>query len=182
MDQWDEKHRLSLLCSLWLLAYAKVRSGEDSYLRTESPVNFLFWFLGLHSALLRLLATNYPHLCIVDDWICEEEITGTDALLRRMLLTSNAKTHSPKQLQEGTVAAPSPSHYCCTEGLGWLESCIVSRCLVVLLTISLLCWKFSWHVSSIFVYCVISLKRFRKFPNWLEINTVEQGSVLDING
>ncbi|KAG8451677.1 hypothetical protein GDO86_003751 [Hymenochirus boettgeri] len=55
---------------------------------------------GLHSALLRLLATNYPHLCIVDDWICEEEITGTDALLRRMLLTSSAKTHSPKQLQE----------------------------------------------------------------------------------
>ncbi|KAK7829920.1 hypothetical protein U0070_003375 [Myodes glareolus] len=58
---------------------------------------------GLHSALLRLLATNYPHLCIVDDWICEEEITGTDALLRRMLLTSNAKSHSPKQLQEGAV-------------------------------------------------------------------------------
>ncbi|XP_063311286.1 integrator complex subunit 2 isoform X1 [Pelobates fuscus] len=55
---------------------------------------------GLHSALLRLLATNYPHLCIVDDWICEEEITGTDALLRRMLLTSSAKSHSPKQLQE----------------------------------------------------------------------------------
>lgn len=61
-------------------------------------------FQGLHSALLRLLATNYPHLCIVDDWICEEEITGTDALLRRMLLTNNAKNHSPKQLQEGTVS------------------------------------------------------------------------------
>ncbi|XP_061461126.1 integrator complex subunit 2 isoform X2 [Rhineura floridana] len=55
---------------------------------------------GLHSALLRLLATNYPHLCIVDDWICEEHITGTDALLRRMLLTNAAKKHSPKQLQE----------------------------------------------------------------------------------
>ncbi|XP_053310562.1 integrator complex subunit 2 isoform X1 [Spea bombifrons] len=55
---------------------------------------------GLHSSLLRLLATNYPHLCIVDDWICEEEITGTDALLRRMLLTSSAKNHSPNQLQE----------------------------------------------------------------------------------
>nr|XP_003227322.3 PREDICTED: integrator complex subunit 2 [Anolis carolinensis] len=55
---------------------------------------------GLHSALLRLLATNYPHLCIVDDWICEEHITGTDALLRRMLLTHAAKKHSPKQLQE----------------------------------------------------------------------------------
>ncbi|XP_033618818.1 integrator complex subunit 2 isoform X2 [Fukomys damarensis] len=62
--------------------------------------------LGLHSALLRLLATNYPHLCIVDDWICEEEITGTDALLRRMLLTNNAKIHSPKQLQEAFSAVP----------------------------------------------------------------------------
>lgn len=61
---------------------------------------------GLHSALLRLLATNYPHLCIVDDWICEEEITGTDALLRRMLLTNNAKNHSPKQLQEAFSAVP----------------------------------------------------------------------------
>ncbi|XP_041052827.1 integrator complex subunit 2 isoform X3 [Carcharodon carcharias] len=55
---------------------------------------------GLHSALLRLLATNYPHLCMVDDWMCEEEVTGTDALLARMLLTSRAKHHSPKKLQE----------------------------------------------------------------------------------
>nr|XP_033778684.1 integrator complex subunit 2 isoform X2 [Geotrypetes seraphini]XP_033778686.1 integrator complex subunit 2 isoform X2 [Geotrypetes seraphini]XP_033778687.1 integrator complex subunit 2 isoform X2 [Geotrypetes seraphini] len=61
---------------------------------------------GLHSALLRLLATNYPHLCIVEDWICEEEITGTDALLRRMLLTSSAKNHSPKQLQEAFSMLP----------------------------------------------------------------------------
>ncbi|XP_069471190.1 integrator complex subunit 2 isoform X1 [Ambystoma mexicanum] len=55
---------------------------------------------GLHSALLRLLATNYPHLCIVEDWVCEEEITGTDTLLQRMLLTNRAKNHSPKQLQD----------------------------------------------------------------------------------
>ncbi|XP_039205926.1 integrator complex subunit 2 [Crotalus tigris] len=55
---------------------------------------------GLHSALLRLLATNYPHLCIVDDWICEEHITGTDVLLRKMLLTNAAKRHSPQQLQK----------------------------------------------------------------------------------
>lgn len=61
---------------------------------------------GLHSALLRLLATNYPHLCIVDDWICEEQITGTDALLRRMLLTNMAKNHSPKQLQEAFSLLP----------------------------------------------------------------------------
>lgn len=42
----------------------------------------------------------------MDDWICEEEITGTDALLRRMLLTNNAKNHSPKQLQEAFSAVP----------------------------------------------------------------------------
>lgn len=65
-------------------------------------------FGGLHSALLRLLATNYPHLCIVDDWICEEHITGTDALLRRMLLTNTAKNHSPKQLQEGMAPHTGP--------------------------------------------------------------------------
>ncbi|XP_078235418.1 integrator complex subunit 2 [Pogona vitticeps] len=62
---------------------------------------------GLHSALLRLLATNYPHLCIVDDWICEEHITGTDTLLRRMLLTNAAKKYSPKQLQEAFSALQS---------------------------------------------------------------------------
>lgn len=60
---------------------------------------------GLHSALLRLLATNFPHLCMVDDWMCEEEVTGTDALLSRMLLTSRAKRHSPRKLQEAFQVA-----------------------------------------------------------------------------
>uniref|UniRef100_A0A669CRK8 Integrator complex subunit 2 n=1 Tax=Oreochromis niloticus TaxID=8128 RepID=A0A669CRK8_ORENI len=41
---------------------------------------------GLHSALLRLLATNYPHLCLVEDWVCAEEVTGTLPLLRKMML------------------------------------------------------------------------------------------------
>ncbi|MBN3272797.1 INT2 protein, partial [Polyodon spathula] len=62
---------------------------------------------GLHSALLRLLATNYPHLCMVEDWICEEEITGTVSLLRRMLLTGTAKKYSQKQLQEAFQMVPS---------------------------------------------------------------------------
>uniref|UniRef100_A0A8C7U0E1 Integrator complex subunit 2 n=1 Tax=Oncorhynchus mykiss TaxID=8022 RepID=A0A8C7U0E1_ONCMY len=53
---------------------------------------------GLHSALLRLLATNYPHLCMVEDWVCEEEVTGTLPLLRRMLLTSNTSFSSPPSL------------------------------------------------------------------------------------
>ncbi|XP_072099646.1 integrator complex subunit 2 isoform X1 [Mobula birostris] len=60
---------------------------------------------GLHSALLRLLATNFPHLCMVDDWMCEEEVTGTEVLLSRMLLTSRAKRHSPKKLQEAFQVA-----------------------------------------------------------------------------
>ena len=101
---------------------------------TKSPVNLLFIFVlffvlkGLHSALLRLLATNYPHLCIVDDWICEEEITGTDALLRRMLLTSNTKNHSPKQLQEGAVTAHFTSDYYCKEVLcSWNFLCSVNQ-------------------------------------------------------
>ncbi|KAL4608764.1 integrator complex subunit 2 [Arapaima gigas] len=62
---------------------------------------------GLHSALLRLLATNYPHLCMVEDWICEEEITGTLPLLCRMLLTSSTKKYSQKQLQEAFRMLPS---------------------------------------------------------------------------
>lgn len=55
---------------------------------------------GLHSALLRLLATNYPHLCMVEDWICEEEVTGTLPLLRKMLLTEPACKYSKVQLHK----------------------------------------------------------------------------------
>lgn len=85
----------------------------------------LFALGGLHSALLRLLATNYPHLCIVDDWICEEHITGTDALLRRMLLTDAAKKHSPKQLQDGRVVSPMEvafEHFTAVLKGDWIKS------------------------------------------------------------
>lgn len=64
-------------------------------------IAFLRTFAGLHSALLRLLATNYPHLCLVEDWVCEEEITGTLPLLRRMMLPSNTCRYSQSQLHEG---------------------------------------------------------------------------------
>ncbi|KAM9320981.1 integrator complex subunit 2 [Gastrophryne carolinensis] len=91
-----------------LAAMQKKPKSYSSSLMDQIPIKYLIRQAqglqqelgGLHSALLRLLATNYPHLCIVDDWICEEEITGTDSLLRRMLLTNTAKSHSPKQLQE----------------------------------------------------------------------------------
>uniref|UniRef100_H0VJP9 Integrator complex subunit 2 n=2 Tax=Cavia porcellus TaxID=10141 RepID=H0VJP9_CAVPO len=97
-----------------LAAMQRKPKSYSSSLMDQIPIKFLIRQAqglqqelgGLHSALLRLLATNYPHLCIVDDWICEEEITGTDALLRRMLLTNNAKIHSPKQLQEAFSAVP----------------------------------------------------------------------------
>uniref|UniRef100_A0A673ZNV5 Integrator complex subunit 2 n=1 Tax=Salmo trutta TaxID=8032 RepID=A0A673ZNV5_SALTR len=62
---------------------------------------------GLHSALLRLLATNYPHLCMVEDWVCEEEVTGTLPLLRRMLLTSNTCRYSQTQLHDAFQKVPS---------------------------------------------------------------------------
>ncbi|EPY74400.1 hypothetical protein CB1_002058001 [Camelus ferus] len=96
-----------------LAAMQRKPKSYSSSLMDQIPIKFLIRQAqglqqelgGLHSALLRLLATNYPHLCIVDDWICEEEITGTDTLLRRMLLTNNAKNHSPKQLQEGIDSA-----------------------------------------------------------------------------
>lgn len=120
----NQRHRITtqLLLLYYLLSYeeallansktlAAMQKKPKSYsssLMDQIPIKYLIRQAqglqqelgGLHSALLRLLATNYPHLCIVDDWICEEEITGTDALLRRMLLTNSAKSHSPKQLQE----------------------------------------------------------------------------------
>ncbi|XP_078535944.1 integrator complex subunit 2 isoform X1 [Lissotriton helveticus] len=91
-----------------LAAMQKKPKTYSSALMDQIPIKYLIRQAqglqqelgGLHSALLRLLATNYPHLCIVEDWVCEEEITGTDTLLRRMLLTNSAKNHSPKQLQD----------------------------------------------------------------------------------
>ncbi|XP_030217824.1 integrator complex subunit 2 [Gadus morhua] len=62
---------------------------------------------GLHSALLRLLATNYPHLCLVEDWVCEEEVTGTLPLLRRLMLTSNTCRYTPGQLHDAFQMLPS---------------------------------------------------------------------------
>ncbi|XP_068600620.1 integrator complex subunit 2 [Brachionichthys hirsutus] len=64
---------------------------------------------GLHSALLRLLATNYPHLCLVEDWVCEEEVTGTLPLLRKMLLPSNTCRYSRGQLHHAFQKLPSSS-------------------------------------------------------------------------
>uniref|UniRef100_A0A3B3DRP1 Integrator complex subunit 2 n=1 Tax=Oryzias melastigma TaxID=30732 RepID=A0A3B3DRP1_ORYME len=64
---------------------------------------------GLHSALLRLLATNYPHLCLVEDWVCEEEVTGTLPLLRRMMLPSNTCRCSQSQLHQAFQKLPSSS-------------------------------------------------------------------------
>ncbi|KAJ3589301.1 hypothetical protein NHX12_010146 [Muraenolepis orangiensis] len=64
---------------------------------------------GLHSALLRLLATNYPHLCLVEDWVCEEEVTGTLPLLRRMMLTSNTCRYTHSQLHHAFQKLPSSS-------------------------------------------------------------------------
>ncbi|KAM9348084.1 integrator complex subunit 2 [Symphorus nematophorus] len=64
---------------------------------------------GLHSALLRLLATNYPHLCLVEDWVCEEEVTGTLPLLRRMMLPSNTCRYTQSQLHQAFQKLPSSS-------------------------------------------------------------------------
>uniref|UniRef100_A0A8D3CSG7 Integrator complex subunit 2 n=1 Tax=Scophthalmus maximus TaxID=52904 RepID=A0A8D3CSG7_SCOMX len=64
---------------------------------------------GLHSALLRLLATNYPHLCLVEDWVCEEVVTGTLPLLRRMMLPSNTCRYTRSQLHQAFQKLPSSS-------------------------------------------------------------------------
>lgn len=61
---------------------------------------------GLHSALLRLLAINYPHLCLVEDWMCEEEVTGTLPLLRKMMLPSNTCRYTESQLHQGAHHMP----------------------------------------------------------------------------
>lgn len=74
---------------------------------------------GLHSALLRLLATNYPHLCLVEDWVCEEEVTGTLPLLRRMMLTSDTCPYSPEQLHHAFQKLPSSGPWL-TRALGQL--------------------------------------------------------------
>lgn len=63
---------------------------------------------GLHSALLRLLATNYPHLCLVEDWMCEEEVTGTLPLLRKMMLPVSTCRYTQSQLHQGEEGSRKP--------------------------------------------------------------------------
>uniref|UniRef100_A0A665W060 Integrator complex subunit 2 n=1 Tax=Echeneis naucrates TaxID=173247 RepID=A0A665W060_ECHNA len=57
----------------------------------------------------KLLATNYPHLCLVEDWVCEEEVTGTLPLLRKMMLTSNTCRYTQSQLHQAFQKLPSSS-------------------------------------------------------------------------
>uniref|UniRef100_H3D254 Integrator complex subunit 2 n=1 Tax=Tetraodon nigroviridis TaxID=99883 RepID=H3D254_TETNG len=64
---------------------------------------------GLHSALLRLLATNFPHLCLVEDWMCEEEVTGTLPLLRKMMLPVSTCRYTQNQLHQAFQKLPSSS-------------------------------------------------------------------------
>lgn len=71
------------------------------YLSLIKKKKCFFSYPGLHSALLRLLATNYPHLCLVEDWVCEEEVTGTLPLLRKMMLPSNTCRYTQSQLYQG---------------------------------------------------------------------------------
>ncbi|KAJ6653699.1 hypothetical protein lerEdw1_008825 [Lerista edwardsae] len=100
-----------LASSKTLAAMQRKPKSYSSALMDQIPIKYLIRQAqglqqelgGLHSALLRLLATNYPHLCIVDDWICEEHITGTDALLRRMLLTDAAKKTLSQAAPRGIV-------------------------------------------------------------------------------
>ncbi|TTK47649.1 Integrator complex subunit 2 [Bagarius yarrelli] len=82
-------YQYSITTQLLILYY--ILSFEEALLANSKT-------LGLHSALLRLLATNYPHLCMVEDWISEEEVTGTVPLMRKMLLTSPTCKYSPSQL------------------------------------------------------------------------------------
>lgn len=63
---------------------------------------------GLHSSLLRLLATNYPHLCLVEDWMCEEEVTGTLPLLRKMMLPISTCRYTQNQLHQGEEGSAEP--------------------------------------------------------------------------
>ncbi|XP_068186995.1 integrator complex subunit 2 [Antennarius striatus] len=98
------------------LMQRKPRSYSPS-LMDQIPIKFLVTQAqglqqelgGLHSALLRLLATNYPHLCLVEDWVCEEEVTGTLPLLRRMMLPSNTCRYSQSQLHHAFQKLPSSS-------------------------------------------------------------------------
>lgn len=56
-----------------------------------------FYILGLFSPLLRLLATHFPHLSLVDDWIEEEQPSSRQkivTLTRTEIIEGMAILHS----------------------------------------------------------------------------------------
>lgn len=57
-------------------------------------------FRGLYAPLLQLINTHLPHLCLVDDWLRQEEVFTAPDLSASSPLP-NVKC-SPSRLQEGT--------------------------------------------------------------------------------
>ena len=63
----------------------------------ELPIKFLLRlahrdqqnYAGLYASLLRLVANHFPHLCLVDDWLTEEE-DSTNQRLRDATVSVNA--------------------------------------------------------------------------------------------
>lgn len=62
-------------------------------------------YRGLYAPLLRLLVIHYPHLCLVDEWLIEEEMISTQipgGIECRMSSVLNVQS-SPARLKTGIV-------------------------------------------------------------------------------
>ncbi|XP_054258735.1 integrator complex subunit 2 [Macrosteles quadrilineatus] len=118
-----------LLLLYYLLHYEDVRMGQwmaigrekvKSYsaeFLSELPIKYLLQqaqrnqqsFAGLFSPLLRLLATHFPHLSLVDDWIEEDEILSSQektvpisstAIVEGLSAMSTCPSHTGKLLKQ----------------------------------------------------------------------------------
>ena len=58
-------------------------------------------FRGLYAPLLQLINTHLPHLCLVDDWLRQEEVSTAPGLSASSPLPNVQCL--PSRLQEGTL-------------------------------------------------------------------------------
>ncbi|XP_033123286.1 integrator complex subunit 2-like isoform X2 [Anneissia japonica] len=99
-----------------LLSHKKAAGNINKYssystdLMTKVPIKYLLHsaqqhqkaYSGLYPSILRLVATHYPHLCLVEDWL-SEELVDSPAVVHSLVYPHNLPVCSPLRLQEALM-------------------------------------------------------------------------------
>ncbi|XP_071945249.1 integrator complex subunit 2-like [Antedon mediterranea] len=105
-----------------LLSHKKAAGNVNKYssystdLMTQVPIKYLLHsaqqnqkaYSGLYPSILRLLATHYPHLCLVENWL-SEELIDSPAVVHRLVYPHSLPICSPQRLHKALLACREDS-------------------------------------------------------------------------